>query len=332
MIIKVNLKLQSFLREMPQKKYIREFPEFCSILLLFLFLLPISIEAQVLQRYSYSQQKMGTEFRIVFYANDPDLADEVQKESFNRIQKFDEIFSDYKIDSQASRLSSFAGKDTLIDLNGPMRLMISRTMQVCSFTDGIFDVTIGPLTKLWRRAFRRNEFPSKIEIQEAKAKVGCEHVYQTIDHKLKLKKAGMSLDFGGVAKGFAIDDVMRYIQRQGIMRVLIEGGGDIRVGMAPPNKDGWEIALENGEIMILSNIAIASSGSTYKYLEKEGVKYSHIINPHTGYGITNPKTVTVKAATCFMADMIATTFCIAGHEGIAGILANIDEHKVEIIE
>lgn len=329
----MSITLHSFLREFPQKVIIREFPEFCLlVVMLCLFVLPLSVHAQELVRYEYSEQKMGTEFRIVFYTDDSQLADKVQKESFDRIERFDEIFSDYNIDSRASQLSSFAGKDTLIDLKGAMRFMISRTMAVCSFTDGIFDVTIGPLTKLWRRAFRRNEFPSDIEIQEAKAKVGCEFVHHTEDHKLRLEKAGMRLDFGGVAKGFAIDDVMRHIQRQGILSVLIEGGGDIRVGKAPPDKEGWEIALENGEIMVLSDIAIASSGSTYKYLEHEGIKYSHIINPHTGYGITNPKTVTVKAATCFMADMIATTFCIAGHKGIEGILANISEYKVEIIE
>ena len=328
----MSLTLINFLREIPQKKIIREFPEFCLVVVLCLLVMPFSMHAQELQRFSYAQQKMGTEFRIIFYTEDPHLADKVQKEAFERIERFDEIFSDYNIDSQASQLSSYAGKDTLIHLEGAMRFMISRTMQVCSFTDGIFDVTIGPLTKLWRRAFRRNEFPTESEILEAKAKVGCEHVYQTNDHKLRLEKAGMSLDFGGVAKGFAIDDVLRFIQRQGILSVLIEGGGDIRVGKAPPDKEGWEIALENGEIMVLSDIAIASSGSTYKYLEWEGIKYSHIINPHTGYGITNPRTVTVKAATCFMADMIATTFCLAGHEGIEGILAKISDYKVEIIE
>lgn len=299
---------------------------------LIILLYCLQLAAQELDRYEYSEQKMGTEFRIVFYTDDPQLANRVQNAAFERIELYDKIFSDYDIDSQASQISSLAGKDTLIELQYPMKFMISRTMAVCSFTDGVFDVTIGPLTKLWRRAFRRNEFPTEIEIQDAKAKVGCEYVHHTGDHKLRLKKAGMSLDFGGVAKGFAVDDVMRYIQREGIKSVLIEGGGDIRVGDAPPEKEGWDILLENGQRMMLADIAIASSGSTYKYLEWEGIKYSHIINPHTGYGITNPKTVTVKAATCFMADMIATTFCLAGHEGIEGILSNISDYKVEIIE
>lgn len=299
---------------------------------LFLLLSSQSADAQVLQRYEFSESHMGTEFRLIFFASSPELANKVHLDAYDRIEKANKIFSDYDVDSHASRIASFAGKDTLIEVYGAMRLMMRRVMAVCSFTDGIFDVTIGPLTKLWRRAFRRNEFPTEKEILEARSKVGCEHVQFTHDNKIKLEKEGMSLDFGGVAKGFAIDDAFRAIQKNGIRSVLIDGGGDIRVGEAPPNKDGWDIVLENGKRFSLKNIAIASSGSTYKYLEKDGVKYSHIIDPRTGYGMTDPRTVTVKAATCLMADMIATTFCLAGYDGIQGILSNIDEYKVEIIE
>jgi len=275
---------------------------------------------------------MGTEFRIVFYASDSTLANQVKQDAYNRIDNVEKIFSDYVIDSHASYIAAYAGKDTLVEIDGAMSLVMSSTMAICGYTGGVFDVTIGPLTKLWRRAFRRNEFPTTKEIEEAKAKVGCENVLLTDDNRISLEEYGMSLDFGGVAKGFAIDDAYKVIQASGIRSALVDGGGDIRVGEAPPNKEGWEIALENGEKLILKNIAIASSGSTYKYLEKDGVKYSHIIDPRTGYGMTDPKTVTVKATTCLMADIIATTFCLAGKDGIQGILANIDDYRVEIID
>jgi len=142
----------------------------------------------------------------------------------------------------------------------------------------------------------------------------------------------MSFDFGAVAKGFAIDDIARYLKREGVNIFLVDGGGDISVGDPPPGKDGWVIGLDDGSQLKLDNISIASSGSKYKYLEWDGQRYSHIINPQTGYGVTDPKTVTVKAVTCFMADMIATTYSLGGRQGVAKLLDAVPEHKVEIID
>jgi len=294
--------------------------------------LTIQLVGQDLKRYEFSQPKMGTEFRLIFYCDDDMKADSLQQKSFEKIDGLNMIFSDYEIDSEASQLSKYAGNDTLLDISFAMSVMISRAMNVSELTGGLFDITIGPLTKLWRRAFRRNEFPTSLEVEEARDKVGFLNLEHHPDKKLKLKKQGMSFDFGAVAKGVAVDDVFRMLKREGINMMLIDGGGDIRVGDAPLGTDGWVIALENGNQIKLVNKAIASSGSTFKFLEWEGKKYSHIIDPRTGYGITDPKTVTVKATTCFMADMIATTYCIAGHAGINALLSGIRGYEVEVIE
>ena len=213
-----------------------------------------------------------------------------------------------------------------------MSTLLSRCQDISRLTNGYFDVTIGQLTKLWRRAFRRNEFPSKQEVEEALGKVGFQNLEIYPNGKLKINRQGLSFDFGGVAKGLAVDQVFEYLKQNGVDKMLIDGGGDIRVGEAPLNSPGWVISLDKGKKLSLENIAIASSGSTFKFMEWEGKKYSHIIDPKVGYGITNPNTITVKASSCVIADVIATTYSIAGKEGIAGLMDPPIDSYIEIIK
>jgi len=131
--------------------------------------------AQDQKRYEFSKPKMGTEFRLIFYCGSDLKADALQAASFKKLDMLNQIFSDYEIDSETSRLSQFAGTDTLIEVSGAMNLMLSRVTIVSDLTNGLFDVTVGALTKLWRRAFRRNEFPAAKEISEARDKVGFHH-------------------------------------------------------------------------------------------------------------------------------------------------------------
>ena len=171
------------------------------------------------------------------------------------------------------------------------------------------------MTKLWRKAFRLKEFPTDSDISRAAGTVGYEGIVMKAKNKtVKLDKEGMRLDFGGIAKGYAVDEAMAWLKVSGINMFLVDGGGDILVGIAPPGKQGWEIEVPdkfmNGELTFkkafYKNTAIATSGDTYRYLEHEGKRYSHIIDPRTGYGLTNRRVVTVTAPTCMTADAWAT--------------------------
>jgi FAD:protein FMN transferase len=174
----------------------------------------------------------------------------------------------------------------------------------------------GELTKLWRRAFRQKEFPTASEIEAARKTVGFKDL-ELKKNTAQLKKTGMRLDLGGIAKGYAVDEAMAVIRSHGITVALVDGGGDMLAGDAPPGNIGWLIekpALgKDGlttEKIPLKNAAIATSGDTYKFLEHDGKRYSHILDPRTGMGITSRQLVTVTAPTCMEADAWATAMSV----------------------
>lgn len=273
--------------------------------------------SQELSRFEFSEAKMGTTFRLIFYTDSQDKARDAAKAAFVRIDELNLVFSDYQEQSEVSRLSQMAGSGEKVPISSELWEVLKYSKQLSRKSRGAFDVSIGPLSKLWRRAFRQMEFPELEKIKEAKSLVNYR------DIKLyrkgpwaKLRTQGMRIDLGGIAKGYTVDAVYQVLLARGINRALVDGGGDIYAGDPPPGGSGWEVQIlpvEEGEApkkIVLTRRAIASSGSTYKYLEWNGEKYSHIIDPRTGLGITETKIINVAAGSCMEADAFASTLSI----------------------
>ena len=135
------------------------------------------------------------------------------------------------------------------------------------------------------------------------------------DHTVLLKLPGMQLDLGGIAKGYAADEALATLRARGIKSALVAVGGDIAIGDAPPGQQGWRIGLEPvGGELLLHNAAVSTSGDTEQFREIGGVRYSHIIDPKTGRGITSRIAVTVVARRGLEADPIATAISVLGEE------------------
>lgn len=251
---------------------------------------------------------MGTTFKIILYAKNETIAKAAAHRAFARIEALNKIMSDYLPTSELSQLSASAGSGRTVKLSKDLYRIIKKSQQWARRSDGVFDISIGPLSKLWRRAFRQQLLPPAEAIQQAQSLVNyrwikCSWFFK----KVRLKKKGMRLDLGGIAKGFAVDEAMKVLKKQGIKHALVEGGGDILVSKAPPNESGWEIvSVEHQTAFYLENQAIASSGARYQYLEVADKSYSHIIHPKTGYGVEKQNTVTVIAKTCTDADALAS--------------------------
>ena len=310
--------------------YIRQSTEKFLLLVLLVICFCASLHGQDLERFSYTKSKLGTEFSITFYTTDSLRADSVQRIAFEQVDQLNMVFSDYEYDSHAMKLSRLNSADTTLVIDAHMHRLLSKIQPLSAKTQGAIDVTIGPLTKLWRHAFRQQIFPDSSEILVAQNNVSFQFIEVLFNNRIHIKNENLSLDFGSVAKGFIVDEVFEFFQRAGIESVLIDGGGDIRVGKAPPGKKGWDIMLENEAVLSMENRAIASSGSSHKYLEWNGKKYSHIINPRTGYGITNPKTITVEAATCVNADIFATLAIILEQDEIQKVLDDFEYQTLKI--
>jgi len=304
-------------------------------LLVVLFGLPFLLIGQTLQKFEYAQPKMGTEFRLVFYTTDSIKANKAAEIAFQRIDALNQIFSDYEASSELSRLSLSAGSGQKVQVSKELWEVLSMAQSISKKSKGAFDATIGPLTKIWRRAIRQNQFPDKMVLAAAKEKVCYKHLkLHPSTRSVSLTKEGMRLDLGGIAKGYTVDEVYKTLKEQGITRALIDGGGDIYAGMPPPDSGAWKVIYiskrtrtlsldffdpqsktwtkrqENKKVVYLSNAAIASSGNTYKSLEIDGTKYSHIINPKTGLGLTHNDILNVQSLTCALADALASTVSV----------------------
>ena len=269
---------------------------------------PFSLCPIALQRFEFSHQQMGTTFRIIMYTQEGDVAKKAAVAAFKRVDELNQIFSDYDPQSELRQIPDSRKKK--IKVSREMRYLLKRAQKISRKSQGAFDISIGPLTKLWRRAFRQQQFPSQEAIEAAREKVDYRHIHFSLFGKVWLGMEDMRLDAGGIAKGYALDEAMKILHGRDIRSALVDGGGDLLLGDPPPGKTGWSVEVitlnDRGEReqrkLYLSNVAIASSGDTYRYLEWEGKRYSHIIDPRTGLGVSHEALVTVMAPSGWLAD------------------------------
>lgn len=265
---------------------------------------------------------MGSQFRLVFYAENDSVAREAARKVFGHLEFLSGVMSDYMDGSEINRLSALSGNGYWIRPGAELLAILDSAQVLGQKTKGAFDVTIGAVTQVWRRASRLNAFPDLKDIREALRRKGT--ALLEIDRKaglVRLRKAGMRLDFGGIGKGYAADEGIRILKELGIRSAFVDAGGDLALSAPPPGEKGWKISVSSGpakdtdEVIVLSNCGVATSGATYRYVEHKGKKYSHIVNPDTGVGLMKEVRATVIAPSGTSADALATAVSVWGVEG-----------------
>ena len=271
-----------------------------------------------LKRFQYSQMHMGVRVTITLYAPDAGTAQRACRAAFTRIAEIDQVMSDYRPNSELMRLCARAG-GAPVRVSDHLFFVLQRAVLLSERTQGAFDVTVGPFVQLWRRARRTGQFPTQQELNEAKQRVGYQKV--VLDAKRRTVQflvPGMLLDLGGIAKGYALDRALEELRRRGVRRAMLEAGGDIVAGLAPPGTSGWRIRVANAppnrQWVYLAKGAISSSGDTEQYVEYAGKRYSHIVDPRTGWGLTTRVAATVIARDGITSDSLATALCVLGEE------------------
>jgi FAD:protein FMN transferase len=312
--------------------------EIQQILLMLLFVEGLFAQgSDDVRRFEFAHSGMGSLFTIVVYGTDLIRAEKTANSSFVLVDSLNLIMSDYNPESELMKLSKLSGNGKWIKVSEPLFDIITRSLDWSEWTDGSFDITIGVYTQLWRRAGRKEELPDSVSLKKASDVFGYRNI--KINRKkraVKLIRSGMQLDLGGIAKGYTVDRIFELFVQNGFKNVLVDGGGDIRTGGPPPGSDGWKIVIENqtmgDSLALLSNSAIATSGDLFRYTEINGNRYSHIIDPQTGYGVTTPRTVTVKAADCTTADVIASFLSISGPVEGFGYLEKLECVEAIVVE
>lgn len=276
--------------------------------------------ADSLARHEFTETHMGSEFKIVLYTANAATARRASRAAYDRIAALDASFSDYQPDSELMRLCDRAGGPP-VPVSADLFDILQRSQSMFERSDGAFDVTIGPLVRLWRRARRDRKLPSAENLERARALVSSRYMTLDAEHRtVALSKRGMKLDLGGIAKGYASQAAIDLLRREGVTRALVAGAGDIVVGDPPPDRDGWTIAVaplnpsreEPSLYLALHNCAISTSGDAERYVEIDGKRYSHIVDPRTGLGVVDRCGVTVIAPNGGLADAIDTAVYLLG--------------------
>jgi thiamine biosynthesis lipoprotein len=272
---------------------------------------------------------MGMPFKLLFYAADEKTAQTAAKAAFARIAALDQVMSDYKPDSELSQFVAGAPHREPVPLSEDLFDVLDRSQKLSAESGGAFDITAAPVIRLWRRARRQRELPDAARLAEAQQAVGYESLELDPERRAaRLAKPGMRIDLGGIGAGVAVDEALQVLEKHGIRRAMVDASGDIGVGDAPPGADGWRIGLGPFDradgapvrFVTLKNAALTTSGDLWQFLEVDGKRYSHIIDPRTGQALTDRSTVTVIAPDCTTADSVAKVVSVLGPEqGLAFI-------------
>jgi FAD:protein FMN transferase len=265
---------------------------------------------------------MGTEFVITAYASDAQRAETAFAAAFARIAALDQALSNYRSDSELMKLSHSSPHPSMVPVSDELWTVLRAADQVSRQSSGAFDVTVGPVAKLWRRARRDRRWPDPQRMEQARSAVGYQHVqYDVATRAVRLTLPDMLLDLGGIAKGYALDQALSEMRRHQVTRVLVNGGGDVLAGDAPPGQVGWRVGVaglqadaEAEQWLVLQNLAVATSGDLWQFVEIDGRRYSHLIDPRTGVGLTERSSVTVVAPTGMQADAWASALSVMGSE------------------
>ena len=235
---------------------------------------------------------MGVAVRIALYAENQQKAENAALAAYARIAALESVMSDYRPDSELSRLTASAatGPQTL---SPDLFAILDTSLRIAQATGGAFDPTIGPLTTLWRASRRSGTLPDLATLTRARQSTG--YTLLTLNRKLRtaaLARRGMRLDLGGIGKGWACAEALDVLTAQGITSALIESGGDIAVSGPPPGTEGWAIAFDESTLT-LTHSGISTSGDTEQFVLIGGRRYSHIVNPRTGLGDTQQAAASV---------------------------------------
>lgn len=283
--------------------------------------------------YSRARLLMGTLIEITVETEDRANAEAAIDRAFEEMSRIDSSMSSYKKNSEVSLISRQAGK-SLVQISSTLVEVLKASIQYHSESHGAFDVTAGPLIRLWGFIGGKKRIPSKEEINDALSRVGSEKiVLDTAKGAVSLPIRGMEIDLGGIAKGYAADRAAKALQIATIKSGIVNAGGDLLV-FGYPGCNGIRIGIRhpvNNEELLgwieVGEGAVATSGSYENFFEHNGRLYSHIIDPRTGHPIEGMLSVTVRASTAMEADALATALFVLGpEEGIklAGRLKNIE--------
>lgn len=282
-----------------------------------------------------SRRLMAVEWIVTVHAASPREAEQAAEAALDRVAAIERVLSDYDRSSEISMLmaATAAEPGRSVAVSEDLADTLQRSLAFSEMTGGAFDVTVGPLTALWRQSRKTGRLPNPDKLAAARAGTGSEQISLSrgpAGPEVALATAATRLDFGGIGMGYAIDAAMSLLAEHGIESAMIDASGDIAVSGPPPGRDHWRIAVPplmrrppasvdvaqvvepDTPTLALVHAAVATSGDAYQAVVIDGARYSHIVDPRTGLGVVGPTAVTVIAKDATTADALSTATSVLG--------------------
>ncbi len=277
--------------------------------------------------WSRAEPHMGCRWTLTLPDLPPATAATAAAAVFAEIARLNTLFSDYEPNSELNRLCDRAGQDAPVAVSTELFDILDRSRRMAEFSGGLFDITLAPCIRLWRRSRRRGELPDADSLAKARALTGWHHMeLDAAARTVRLTQPGMQLDLGGIAKGWTQDACLRLLRdRFQITSLLLDAAGEVAVGAPPAGRPAWRIALQapSGAVterLPLRDANIATSGDHYQFVEIGGERYSHIIDPRTGLGSIVSRQASVIAPTGALADPLTKLLCLMEPEAGLALL------------
>ncbi|QCX01681.1 FAD:protein FMN transferase [Aggregatimonas sangjinii] len=286
-----------------------------------IFLLFLTVGCFAQQPYKHTLKLMGNRFDITVVAKDSVAAIGYIDDAVKEMNRIEQLISSWDPESQTSEINRNSGKKP-VAVDEELYRLVERAIGISKLTDGAFDITYAAMDNIWKFDGSMTEMPSKEQIKKSVAKVGYQNII--LDEKnlsVFLKKAGMKIGFGAIGKGYAADKAKALLMEKGVISGIINASGDMNVWGKQPNGEAWKVAITNPldktkafGLLPITDGAVVTSGNYEKFVTFNSKRYSHIIDPRTGYPSSGIVSVTVFAPKAELADALATSIFVMGKE------------------
>lgn len=256
---------------------------------------------------------MGTAFTIAAYGDDRGRLESAIAQALEEARRLDHLLSNYRADSEWSEVNLVAA-DHPVPISKELFQLLAACVEYSRQSEGAFDISVGPLMKVWGFYKGSGHLPHRAEVRGALSDVGYRNIL--LDPKnqtVRFARKGVELDPGGIGKGYAVDRMAELLRENGIRSALVSGGGSSIYAIgAPPGEKGWKVEIKNpkdpsksAEVLLLKDESMSTSGNYEKFFYAEGKLYSHIMDPRTGFpaegmlstSVIAPRTIDTEAWT-----------------------------------
>lgn len=263
---------------------------------------------------------MGSAFELMVGHPDQSQAEELLEDGVEEVRRIEGLLTEFREDSVTGRINRSAGSHS-VRVPEEVYQLIRRCVNISSLTQGAFDISVKPLKKLYDFKNRTLQLPTAELLGEALLKTGYSHILPGKNNSFYFSRKGMEISFASIGKGYAADRVRQLWKAKGVISGVINAGGDLSVIGHRPDGTPWKIGIADPDdpartllYIPLSSGSVATSGDYEQYFERDGMRFSHTLDPRTGKPVSGIKSVTVTGISSELCDALATAVTVMGVE------------------